>query len=144
MFAPLQPGLRINATSQYPGKHHWGGEIKTTFLEGKTIGSCCDACYMDYQSESPCSAWTMPIPENGTCILYGGYGLNIYYAGPAASSPNATFKGATKFNPPQPPPPPPPAPCVGKQPTVTWYVLAYNGLYSVMLHPSIQHFDFRA
>jgi para-nitrobenzyl esterase len=119
MFAPLQRGLRVNA-SQSPEKRHWGGKVKTTFLEGQTLGSCCNACYMDYQSESPCEVWAMPIPSNGTCIMYGGYGVHIYYAGPDAARPDTTFKGASKFNPPRPPPPPPPAPCVGKQPTVTW------------------------
>ena len=123
MFSPLQEGLRVNLskTSSSKGKGHGGwGKTSLRIVEGQTIGSCCNECYLDFQSDTPCQAWTMPEPANGSCFLYGGYSLQIWVDRNAPTGDNATFKGAHKFNPPRPPGPPPPAPCASKQPTVVW------------------------
>eukprot|EP01046_Picozoa_sp_COSAG06_P010246 COSAG06_NODE_556_length_14336_cov_8.683290_8_plen_73_part_00 len=44
-----------------------------TFLEGETLGSCCEKCYLDYEAATgPCEHWAMPDPANSTCIHYSG------------------------------------------------------------------------
>ena len=136
-FVPMPPGQRVNWTATSaappgppmpPGHHHGGGGHKPgmgaatrkVFHDVKSLGECCDKCYLDVQEgeEKMCRTWEMPgYPSNTTCFLYSGYSLRMSYMNPKTS--NYTGRGARRTE--QhgyPAPPPPPAPCTTPQPQI--------------------------
>jgi hypothetical protein len=65
-----------------PGhKHHWPptptGKPTRKVLHGKTLGECCDACYLDVQGgeQKMCTAW---------CVQYSPYSTFHHVAWPCA------------------------------------------------------------
>ena len=136
-FVPMPPGQRVNWTATSaappgppmpPGHHHGGGGHKPgmgpatrkVFHDVKSLGECCDKCYLDVQEgeEKMCRTWEMPgYPSNTTCFLYSGYSLRMSYMNPKTS--NYTGRGARRTEQHGPPaPPPPPAPCTTPQPQI--------------------------